>query len=39
MAARVDGRPMPFSFRASRNSSLSTNFPAVSMARSKVASV
>ena len=39
MAARVDGRPIPFSFNASRSSSLSTSLPAVSIARSKVASV
>ena len=39
MAARVEGRPMPFSLSASRSSSLSTVFPAVSMARSKEASV
>ena len=39
MLARVDGRPMPFSFMTSRISSLSTSFPAVSMALSSVASV
>ena len=37
--ARVEGRPIPFSFNASLNSSLSTSLPAVSMARSNVASV
>ena len=39
MAARVEGRPMPFSFIASRSVSSSTVRPAVSMARSRVASV
>ena len=34
-----EGRPIPFSFNAARSSSSSTNFPAVSIARSKVASV
>ena len=36
--ARVEGRPIPFSFINSRSSSSSICFPAVSMARSKVAS-
>ena len=39
LSARVDGRPIPFSFKASRNSSSSTKRPAVSMARKSVASV
>ena len=39
MPAREEGRPIPFSFNAARSSSSSTNFPAVSIARSKVASV
>ena len=39
LSARVDGRPIPFSFKASRNSSSSTRRPAVSMARKSVASV
>ena len=37
--ARDDGLPMPFSFMASRSFSSLTSFPAVSIARSKVASV
>ena len=39
MAARVEGRPMAFYFKASRKESSSTFFPAVSIALSKVASV
>ena len=39
MAALVEGRPIPFSFKASLSSSSSTDFPAVSMARNNVASV
>ena len=39
MAARVEGRPMPFCFNASRRLSSSTILPAVSIARSSVASV
>jgi len=37
--ARVEGRPIPFSFIRSRSSSSSTCFPAVSMALNKSASV
>ena len=39
MAALVDGRPIPFSFIASRKASSSTVLPADSMARSRVPSV
>ena len=37
--ALEEGLPMPFCFKAERNSSSSTNLPAVSMARSRAASV
>ena len=39
MLARVEGLPIPLAFIKSLNSSSSTSLPAVSMERSKVASV